>query len=436
MGGRARHPPGVPPRRALAPVRPSRHRHRGPRPRLRRRLPEGRPATPPLLLGDALLHGRHARPRPRRRRDRPLRVLGAHERQLVPAHRLRPRAGEGAQGGPAGALRDRRRRPRAPRRPPSSRRGRGHAAAVGARRAGGGDPGPRPLPPRPPPRPARGLHEVGPVPFPLLAAGRHGRAQPGERVPALGHDGEGGDLPPRPPQPRPRRDRRLALPGDPRRHRDPRHRGRPRLRPDRPQAAARLHDLERARDADRARGDLDRALRPGGDGVPARPRPLQGGALPRGGGDRPRGGDTRRAAPRRARAGHAPDRLRRRGLRALDGGAASLLRLRGEGALLRGEAGGAARGGPPGDGQLRGERPRGGGGRARGLAALLREGARDAAHAPTRRRPPCGWAPCSSPRSAWPSACCPTSSPCLSSSPRRARCAASTPRSCSAPGSG
>ena len=214
-------------------------------------------------------------------------------------------------------------------------------------------------------------------PFHFWLPGRHGRAQPGERVPALGHDGEGGDLPPRPPQPGPRRNRRLALPRHPGRHRDTRHRGRPRLRPDRPQAPAGLHDVERARHADRPRGHLDRALGPGGDGVPARPRPLQGGALPGGGGDRPRGGNARREAPRRARESHAADRLRRDRLRAVDGGAAPLLRLRGEGAVLRGEAGSAASGGPPRDRQLRGERPRGGGGRARGLAAVLREAARD-----------------------------------------------------------
>ncbi len=183
---------------------------------------------------------------------------------------------------------------------------RGHAAAVGPRRAGGRDPGPPALPPRAPPRAARGLHEVGPVPLPLLAAGGDGRPEPGERLPALGHDGEGGDLPPRPPQPRPRRDGRLALPRHPRRHRDARHRRRPRLRPDRPQAPARLHDGERPRDADAARGHLDRALGPGGDGVPARPRPLQSRPLPRGGGDRPRGGHARRAPPRRPRPGACP----------------------------------------------------------------------------------------------------------------------------------
>ena len=45
--------------------------------------------------------------------------------------------------------------------------------------------------------------QVGPVAVPLLAARRHGRADAGQRLPALGHDGEGRRLPRRPASPRP-----------------------------------------------------------------------------------------------------------------------------------------------------------------------------------------------------------------------------------------
>ena len=46
--------------------------------------------------------------------------------------------------------------------------------------------------------PARRVHQVGAVPVPRLAARRHGGADAGERLPALGHDGEGRRLPARP----------------------------------------------------------------------------------------------------------------------------------------------------------------------------------------------------------------------------------------------
>ena len=42
---------------------------------------------------------------------------------------------------------------------------------------------------------ARSIHQVGAVPLPLLAAARHGGADAGERLPALGHDGETRRLP-------------------------------------------------------------------------------------------------------------------------------------------------------------------------------------------------------------------------------------------------
>ena len=61
-------------------------------------------------------------------------------------------------------------------------------------------PGPRlaALPADPVPGPGRRLHQVGAVPVPFLAAARHGGTDAGLGLPALGHHGEGGDLPARP----------------------------------------------------------------------------------------------------------------------------------------------------------------------------------------------------------------------------------------------
>ena len=42
---------------------------------------------------------------------------------------------------------------------------------------------------------ARGIHEIGPGAVPLLAAERDGGADAGERLPPLGHDGEGRRVP-------------------------------------------------------------------------------------------------------------------------------------------------------------------------------------------------------------------------------------------------
>ena len=58
-----------------------------------------------------------------------------------------------------------------------------------------GDPGLAALPAGADPDPAGLLHQVGAVPVPLLAAARDGRADAGLGLSALGHDGEGGDLP-------------------------------------------------------------------------------------------------------------------------------------------------------------------------------------------------------------------------------------------------
>ena len=59
---------------------------------------------------------------------------------------------------------------------------------------------------------ARGVHQVGPVPVPLLAAERDGRPDAGLGLPALGDDGQGRRVPARPPDAGPGRNR--ALDGD------------------------------------------------------------------------------------------------------------------------------------------------------------------------------------------------------------------------------
>ncbi len=48
-------------------------------------------------------------------------------------------------------------------------------------------------------RAGRGVHEVGPVPGARLAPGGDGRTHTGERIPALGHDGQGRCVPDRTP---------------------------------------------------------------------------------------------------------------------------------------------------------------------------------------------------------------------------------------------
>ena len=100
---------------------------------------------------------------------------------------------------------------------------------------------------------ARGVHEVRAVPVPLLAAQRHAGADAGQRLPALGDDGEGGHLP--------RRADDTARSAAPTlwtgtitvvggAHHD--RRSAPRAVRDRPQARARLLDDQRARHPDAA----------------------------------------------------------------------------------------------------------------------------------------------------------------------------------------
>ena len=170
----------------------------------------GRPAS--LLVLDAAVHlgdvGAGALGHPAA--DVP--VLGGHHRLLVGAHRLlRPRARR-ARGRAQGAAHDGGRRSGAVRRPA----GPAGAHALGrlrrlrppARRgAGRGGPAVRAAA-------ARGLGQVGAGALPHLAALGDGGAEPGERLPARGLDGERGRVPGaarragrRPGRPRSRRSR-------------------------------------------------------------------------------------------------------------------------------------------------------------------------------------------------------------------------------------
>ena len=131
---------------------------------------------------------RDARARRRRRRLDAVRVLGADLGDVVPAHRPRRRARGRPRLGAAGAARHRRRRPGDARRVRlPGERGRHDRPARHAR--GRADVDDRPGRPRA--RAGRRVQQVGAVPVPLLAAGRDGRADARQRVPALGDDGQG-----------------------------------------------------------------------------------------------------------------------------------------------------------------------------------------------------------------------------------------------------
>ena len=154
----------------------------------RRRRAAGRPAH--------AVRRRHGRPRPGRQPAPALHVLGAHVGHVVPPHRQRPRRRPGPGRRPAGPARHQRRRPGHARRLRAPRAGRRHLPAQRDRRR----------------RRRSGtavtvalvlvllgaFDQVGPVPVPLLAAGRHGGADAGQRLPPLGHHGEGRRLPRRP----------------------------------------------------------------------------------------------------------------------------------------------------------------------------------------------------------------------------------------------
>ena len=171
------------------------HGHRRPRRALCPLLPLAEGPGAALLLLPARLHGGDDRHRRRRQPDPADRLLGADQPLLVPADRLLAPVDGGARRRAHGADRDRRRRPL-----PAGRHAaaRPHRRQLRARRGAGGGrahPRARALPAGAAAGADRRLHQVGAVPVPLLAAERHGRADAGLGLPALGDDGEGGRVP-------------------------------------------------------------------------------------------------------------------------------------------------------------------------------------------------------------------------------------------------
>ena len=138
-----------------------------------------------------------ARPRPSRPRHRAVHVLGADVDHVVPAHRQPAHRVAGPRRGAARAARHRRRRPRPARRARAPRpRGR---HATGSARS---------WPTRPPASAAvtaamvlvlvGAFTKSAQYPFHAWLPGRDGRADTGQRVPALGDDGDGRRVPRRP----------------------------------------------------------------------------------------------------------------------------------------------------------------------------------------------------------------------------------------------
>ena len=162
-----------------------------------------RPRPPhPLRRRLRRLRRRHARPGPGRRRVDAVHLLGGHDDHVVPPHRARRRDARGPGRRPPGPPGHRGRWPGPARRP-------GHRVPGGRhhrpRRAGPGRHVPGRRAGRPGPDPHRRHGQVGPGAVPVLAAGGHGRAHAGERLPPLGHHGEGRGDPHRPPRPPVRR---------------------------------------------------------------------------------------------------------------------------------------------------------------------------------------------------------------------------------------
>ena len=288
------------------------------------RRPPARPADP-LRRGDD-------RARPRRRRARPLRLLGADVDHVVPAHRQRPHPAAGPRRRPPGVARDRRRspgdarrtdRPRpAGRHVPPQRHPRRPSNRHGRRRGARADP-------------ARRLHQVGADAVPLVAAGGDGCADAGEHVPALGDDGQGRRLPRRPVCARLRRRDVLAPDGRHGRRGDADRRRAAGPAPDRPQAAARRRHGEPARLDDRRLrlGHTDGGGRRQRDA--ARPRRLQGGGVHGRRHRRPPARDPRRPRPATTGSRVAARARRRRRRRRLDGRRPVAARVHRQGGRLR-----------------------------------------------------------------------------------------------------
>jgi hypothetical protein len=222
----------------------------------------------PLRRLPDCLRGRDARPGHQRRHAPYVCVLGDHHRLVVPAHRPRqPQPGEPGGRHP-GARGDH------PRRPGHARRNRPHRPAhrhLPARRAGESPGRPRERGRRGPRRAAlggcgsaarRGVVQVGPGALPLLATGRHGRPDAGQRLSARCRHGQGRDLSRGAAGPGVRGAARLAadLPHPRRRH--DAARCLPRAAAARPQAAPRLRHGEPARLPGRARRHRFGAGRP------------------------------------------------------------------------------------------------------------------------------------------------------------------------------
>ena len=319
------------PRRLRHPARPARHGHRRRRPDLRRRLLRRRRA---LTAGHSVRRVLHpvrrcdARPRRRRRRVDPVRLLGADVRAVVPPDRPRRPGRHGARRCVARFAGDRRRRPgharrvavpRAPGRLEQHRRGgRGRAAL---------DDGPG----RPGPRARRGVLQVGPVPVALLAPRGDGRTDPRQRLPALGDDGQGRCRPHRPLRAGCRRAPLVApAPGDRRRVDDARRRRR-RAAPRRRQAVVGLRHRLAARLPRAARRRGQRGGHRGRRGLARRPRPVQVRPVPVRRRGRSCDGEPRSAPAVRCRPGDAGDRRCSRAVHAVDGRPPAAARLRRQG---------------------------------------------------------------------------------------------------------
>lgn len=206
---------------------------------LRLLLHRRHPATGGIRREPARLRRCHARPRPRRRPDLALCVLGADHGLLLPADRIRQRTAAQPPLRPPGAHRHHARRTRHAGRLSDHRPGIGHLPHLRDPRR----------PARREPRrlrgrgadPVRGPVEIGDLAVQPLAPERHGRAHPRQRLSARRGHGQGRRLSRRPARPGLRRRTRLAARRDDPRRRDdaarrlagpaaPRPEARPRLR--------------------------------------------------------------------------------------------------------------------------------------------------------------------------------------------------------------
>ena len=274
-----------------------------------------------------------ARAGPVRQPARALRLLGADDDHVVPPDRQQPHRWTCSCGSTPGALDHQRRsagdagrihHPRTGgRHVPSQRAGRRSAIGDGRRSRAGA-------------RAGRGVHQVRPVPGARLVAGGDGRTHTGERIPALGHDGQGRCVPDRTPLPGILGRRFLAAD---RRLRRALHDGRGRASgapPDRSQTAAgdghgeptRLHDR-------RARPGIARIIG-GGLCRAARPRSLQGGGIHGGRHPRPSARITRHPPDPEVGRRLAVDGAGDGGVGGVDGGCAAGVRIRRQGIGVRG----------------------------------------------------------------------------------------------------